>query len=162
MRLVTALSIPTSLKFECYRCVIGLLWSRDLKTDLWLVETYWSGLSYLSVSGSWQRSGQSPIFSTFTFLQDWGNSNQSLFQSQILVTIFRNFVLNNYWFLDSLTPSCVAILDESPPREPNLRRTKRNPNWKEEQRSRGARGTKIKRNYTEEVTHFCQFRSTCV
>ena len=30
VRLVTALSIPSSLKFECYRCVIGQLWSRDL------------------------------------------------------------------------------------------------------------------------------------
>ena len=34
VRLVTALSIPSSLKFECYRCVIGQLWSRDLNTDL--------------------------------------------------------------------------------------------------------------------------------
>jgi len=92
VRLKTALSLPSSLKFECYR----------------------------KLAEKWPKS-------------DLLNMH--------LPPGLRNFVLNNYWFLDCLAPSCIGIVDESPPRELLLQRT----------RNAGGRGTKTKRNYTKEA-----------
>ena len=67
---------------------------------------------------------------------------------ELIVLCFRNFVKNNYWFLDSLSPHCVDIVIDSPQSDGDLRIREAL------RRSRKApgRGTRTKRNYAAEET----------